>query len=109
VVGALSYVTAGYRLILASSGGLVQMILAATAAGGVIASIGEVPDWLIGRRRADRDAEQLRCGSIPLWVQLDSNREARVAIWILRRHGAEDVHLPAPCRLAPPRAAGEQA
>ncbi len=93
VIGALSYVAASFGLILASSAGLVPMILAGTTAGGAIASVGEVVKWLVGHKRADRYEEQLKCGGILLWVRLDDSREARSAIRILRGNGGEDIHL----------------
>ncbi len=101
VIGALSYVAASLGLILASSAGLVPMILAGTAAGGAIASVGEVVKWLVGHERADRYEEQLKCGGIVLWVRLDNSREARSAIRVLRSHRAGDVHLHAPRRSEP--------
>jgi hypothetical protein len=96
LIGALSYVAASFGLILASSAGLVPMILAGTAAGGAIATVGEVVKRLVGHQRADRYEEQLKCGGILLWVQLDDSRDARSAIRILRGRGGEDIHLHAP-------------
>ena len=75
-IGALTYVAASLGLILASSGGLVPMILAATAAGGTVASVGEALKWLVGHEHARVHEEQLKCGGLLLWVRLDAAREA---------------------------------
>jgi hypothetical protein len=99
-IGALTYVAASLGLILASSGGLVPMILAATAAGGTVASVGEALKWLVGHEHARAHEEQLKCGGLLLWVRLEAAGEAKRVVAILRRHGGSDVHLHRMQRLA---------
>ena len=93
MIGGLAYVAASFGLILASSGGLVPMILAATAAGGAVATVGEVLRWLVGHEHARTYEEQIKCGGLLLWVRVDNEREAERAVEILHRHTGGDVHL----------------
>jgi hypothetical protein len=93
LIGALTYVAASFGLILASSGGLVPMILAATAAGGAVASVGETLRWLVGHEHARAYEEQLKCGGLLLWVRTGDESAAQKAAGILRRHSGSDVHV----------------
>lgn len=93
LIGAFTYVAAAFGLILASSGGLASMLLAGTAAGGTVASAGEVLKWLVGRDHLRRHQEQLACGGLLLWVRVETNRERTTAIRLLRDAGGEDVHV----------------
>lgn len=93
LIGALTYVAASFGLILASSGGLAPMILAATAAGGTVASAGEALKWLVGHEHHRVYEEQLKCGGLLVWVRVDNDQEAKSAVEILRRHSGGDVHL----------------
>lgn len=93
LIGALAYVAASFGLILASSGGLAPMILAATAAGGGVASVGEALKWLVGYEHARTYEEQLKCGGLLIWVQVDDDRDAETAVEILRHNAGSDVHL----------------
>lgn len=93
LIGALSYVAASFGLILASSGGLVPMILAATGAGGTVASVGAALKWLVGHEHARDYEEQLKCGGLLLWIQLKNHGEAELAVEILRHHAGSDLHV----------------
>ena len=92
VVGALTFVAAAFGLMLASSGGLAAMIVAATAAGGTVASVGEVLKWLVGQDHSRHHEEQLARGGLLLWVRADTAEEADRAKAVLEREGGEDVH-----------------
>ncbi len=93
LIGALTFVAASFGLLLASSGGLAPMILAATAAGGAVATVGEALKWLVGHERARAYEEELKCGGLLLWVRVEDELDAKLAVETLRRHGAADVHL----------------
>lgn len=93
LIGALTYVAASFGLILASSGGLVPMLLAATAAGGAVASVGEALKWLVGHEHARTYEDQLKCGGLLLWVRVENDAEAKAAVDILRRQAGSDIHL----------------
>lgn len=92
LIGTFTYVAAAFGVILASSGGLVPMLLAATAAGGTVASVGEVLKWLVGHDHLVRHQEQLEHGGLLLWVRVEDDAEASKAMTILRREGGDDVH-----------------
>ncbi len=92
LIGALTYVAASFGLILASSSGLAPMIVAATAAGGAVASVGEALKWLAGHEHGRAYEEQLKWGGL-LWVRVDNDRDASMAVELLRRHAGSDVHL----------------
>lgn len=92
MIGALSYVAAAFGLILASSGGLATMILAATAAGGTVATVGETLKWLVGQDHAAIHQEQLECGGLLLWVRVETPEEHAKAMAVLVREGGVDAH-----------------
>lgn len=92
VIGALTFVAAAFGLMLASSGGLAAMIVAATAAGGTVASVGEVLKWLVGQDHSRLHEEQLARGGLLLWVRADTAEEANSVKAVLEREGGEDVH-----------------
>ena len=93
LIGALTFVAASFGLILASSGGLAPMILAATAAGGAVASVSEALKWVVGHEHARAYEEELKCGGLLLWVRVEDELDAKLALETLRKHGAADVHL----------------
>jgi hypothetical protein len=93
LIGALSFVAASFGLILASSGGLAPMILAATAAGSAVASVAEALKWLVGHEHARAYEEELKCGGLLLWVRVEDELDAKLAAETLKQHGAADVHL----------------
>jgi hypothetical protein len=93
LIGALTYVATGFGLILASSTGLAQMLIAATASGGAVASVGEALNWLVGHRHAHELMEQLKCGGLLIWVRVKSEAQAQTIISALKKYGGEDVHV----------------
>ncbi len=93
LIGALTYVATSFGIILASSGGLAQMLVAATAAGGAVASVGEALKWLVGRKHAQRFEEQLKCGGLLIWVRVATEARAATVGRILKEGGGEDVHV----------------
>ena len=69
------------------------MLIAATAAGGAVASVGEALKWLVGHGHARRFEEQLKCGGLLIWVRVDSEAQTQAIISMLRERGGDDVHL----------------
>jgi hypothetical protein len=68
------------------------MILAAAAAGGTVASVGQVLKWLTGKKHARLCQKQLELGGLLLWVVVETLAEEQRAIEVLRTVGGEDVH-----------------
>jgi len=93
LIGALTYVAASFGFILASSTGLAQMLIAATAAGGAVVSVGEALTWLVGHRHARRVEEQLNCGGLLIWVRVGSEAQTQAVIRMLKERGGNDVHM----------------
>ena len=94
-VGGLAYIgaigTAG--IIVASGGALAAAVIGAAMAGGAGGLIGASLARFIEERHAERVQEQLDHGGLLLWVRTaDPEHEGR-AITILKRSGAEDVHV----------------
>jgi hypothetical protein len=88
-IGALG--TAG--AIVASGGTVGAALIGAAMAGGAGGLIGSSLARFIENHHADRLQEQIDHGGLLLWVRTpDENHEAR-ACEILRRNGAEDVHV----------------
>ncbi len=95
VVGGLAYVGAlgTVGVIVASGGTVAAMLIGAAVAGGTSGLIGVMLARFIERHHANRIQEQLDHGGLLLWVRtVDAEHENR-ACTILRRHGAEDVHI----------------
>lgn len=95
VAGGLAYVGAlgTVGAIVASGGTIAAILIGAAIAGGTSGLIGVMLARFIERRHANRIQEQLDHGGLLLWVRtVDAEHENR-ACTILRRHGAEDVHV----------------
>lgn len=94
-IGALMFVGAvsAVGAVVASGGTLGAAITAAAAAGGGSGAVGAVLGKLIERRRARGLQAQLERGGLLLWVNLRDQAHERRAIEILKRYGAEDVHV----------------
>ncbi len=93
LIGALTYVATGFGLILASSTGLAEMLIAATAAGGAVATAGGALSWLVGHRHAHKLLEQLKCGGLLIWVRVANDSQAQAVVAALKAHGGDDVHV----------------
>jgi hypothetical protein len=94
-IGVLGYVGAvtAVGAVVASGGALAWVILAGAAAGGGGAALGTLLARALGRGRAKDIEAQIDKGGLLLWVRTCAeDREAR-AMEILRKHGADDVHL----------------
>lgn len=95
VVGTLFYVAAGVAAgaVLASGGTVLAAFVAQGLAGGAAASIGAVLAGMIGRHHAEHVRTQIEHGGLLLWVNARTPARERVAVDILRRHSAHDVHV----------------
>jgi hypothetical protein len=94
-IGTLGYVgaVAAVGAVVASGGALAWVLLAGAAAGGGGAALGGLLAKAFGRGRAKDIEAQINKGGLLLWVRTCSqDREAR-ATEILKKHGAEDVHV----------------
>lgn len=95
LAGGLLYVgavTAGGAIIL--SGGTIAVgIIAAALAGGTGGAIGALLGRYLDRRRDRGLQDQLAHGGILLWVHTRDPEHEAAATQILRRTGADDVHL----------------
>lgn len=83
---------------------LAAVVGAAVAGGGATAAVHAAGRWLSGRHD-DFLQEQIDRGGILLWVALRQPGQDQKAQEILRRHGAENIHvheLPVEVERAPP-------
>jgi hypothetical protein len=95
MIGGLAYIgaTVAAGAVVASGGALVATIVAAALAGGGGGLLGGWAARLLGRDRAETLRRQLDHGGLLLWVGLrDQTHEAR-AVDILKKSGADDVHV----------------
>jgi hypothetical protein len=95
VIGGLAYIGAmiGVGAAVASGGTLVAAIAAAALAGGGGGLIGGWATRFLGRDRAAEMQRQLDHGGLLLWVHLRDDAHEQRAVEILRRNGADDVHV----------------
>ncbi|HXG78082.1 MAG TPA: hypothetical protein VNJ31_01915 [Methyloceanibacter sp.] len=95
VIGAGVYVPAiaGSLAVAASGGTLLGAFAAAAIAGGAGGLIGAVLARKIGKEHAKYLDTHLSRGGLLLWVRTRGADRERLALEILRRHSAEDVHL----------------
>lgn len=95
IVGGLAYIgaVAAAGAVVASGGGLAAVIAAAAIAGGGGGLLGGWAAGFLGRDRAKQIQHQLDHGGLLLWVHVrDATQEER-AVDLLKRNGAEDVHV----------------
>jgi hypothetical protein len=95
VIGGLAYIGAvvGAGAAVASGGTLAAAVAAAALAGG---GGGLVGGWLarfLGQDHARLLQEQLDRGGLLLWVHVRDQAHEQRALEILKRNGAEDVHV----------------
>jgi hypothetical protein len=94
-IGALGYVGAAAAVgaVVASGGALAWVLFAGAAAGGGGAALGALLARALGRGRAKDIEAQIDKGGLLLWVRTcTEDRETR-ATAVLRKHGADDVHV----------------
>ena len=78
--------------ILTGGGALAAAIGAAAAGGGAAAAVNAIGRWISGSR-SEVLRDQVDQGGILLWVTVRDAEQERLAIEILRRCGATDVHV----------------
>jgi hypothetical protein len=95
VIGGLAYVgaTVAAGAVVASGGALAATIVAAAIAGGGCGLLGGWAARLLGRDRAEKLQRQLDHGGLLLWVTLRHAGHEGRALDILKRSGADDVHV----------------
>jgi hypothetical protein len=92
MAGVVAAFGAAGAVVVTGGGALAAVVGAAAVGGGVTAAAHAAGRWLNDRREKFLD-EQVERGGILLWVGLRHPGEDRQAMDILRRHGAEDVHV----------------
>lgn len=92
MAGVIAAFGAAGAVVVTGGGALAAVVGAAAVGGGVTAAAHAAGRWLSDRREQFLD-EQVERGGILLWVALRDAGEDRKATDILRRHGAEDVHV----------------
>jgi len=95
LAGGLGYLGAlgAAGMIVATGGAIAAAVLGAAVAGGTGGLIGTALSRFLGKQHATHLQEHLDRGGLLLWVRtIDAGHETR-ATEILKRHGAEDVHV----------------
>jgi hypothetical protein len=95
IIGGLAYIGAvgAAGAVVASGGTLAAVIAAAAIAGGGGGLLGGWAAGFLGRDRVKQIQNQLDHGGLLLWVHVrDATQEER-AVDVLKRNGAEDVHV----------------
>lgn len=94
-IGALGYVGAAAAVgaVVASGGALAWVLFAGAAAGGGGAALGALLARALGRGRAKDIEAQIDKGGLLLWVRTCSEDRETRATAVLRKHGADDVHV----------------
>ncbi len=95
LVGAPVYVAGAGVAALVATGGVALVPTIALVAGSGLAAgtVGLILARIFGRHHAERVQTQIAKGGLLLWVHMpDEKRDAEV-LKILRRNGADDVHL----------------
>jgi hypothetical protein len=95
IVGGLVYVgaIASIGAIVASGGTMAAALIGAVLAGGAGGALGTVLARLLSTHHAANLETQLQRGGLLLWVRTPDAEHEQRAIDILRKHGAEDVHV----------------
>ena len=94
-VGGLAYVGAvvSAGVVVASGGSILAALLAVTIAGGLGGLIGAALAKIIDKHHAHYLQLQLEKGGLVLWVTLSNPDQESRALEILKRLGADDVHV----------------
>lgn len=87
-VGAL----AGAGAVVASGGALGGALLAAALWGGAGGAVGLALARWLDHQRASRLSEQIEKGGLLLWVHVRDEEHEKMAMDVLTRNGADDVH-----------------
>lgn len=95
LIGAPLYVAAvtSAGLALAAGGPITAAIAAAAVGGGAAALAGAALAGLVDKRYAKSIEEQVEQGGIVVWVNLRNAKQEAEAVDILKKYGAEDVHV----------------
>ncbi len=95
LMGGLMYIgaTAAMAAVFATGGAAAAALAAGLAGGGAGGLIGSVFASIVGNNRAKAIEEQLEAGGLLLWVRTWTPEDEAKATDILKRHGAEDVHV----------------
>lgn len=95
LIGTLLFVgaTVATGAVVASGGALAAAIAAAALAGGTGGLIGSVLAKWVGHHHARYLHEQLERGGLLVWVRTSTPEDEHRSLEILRRHGADCVHL----------------
>lgn len=95
VIGAGIYLPAvvGSLAVVASGGTLLGAIAAAALAGGAGGLVGAALARFIGHEHAKHLDQHLERGGLLLWVRTRDREHADIALDVLRRHSADDIHL----------------
>jgi hypothetical protein len=95
IIGGLAYIGAmvATGAVVASGGSVAAVIAAAAIAGGGGGLLGGWAARFLGRDRAKHLQHQLDHGGLLLWVRVRDEAHERRALEILKRCGAEDVHV----------------
>lgn len=94
-VGGLAYVgaVASAGIVVASGGSILAVLLAVTIAGGLGGLIGAALAKIIDSHHAHYLQAQLEKGGLVLWVTLANPDQENRALGILKRLGADGVHI----------------
>ena len=95
IIGGLAYIGAmvATGAVVASGGSVAAVIAAAAIPGGGGGLLGGWAARFLGRDRAKHLQHQLDHGGLLLWVRVRDEAHERRALEILKRCGAEDVHV----------------
>jgi hypothetical protein len=94
-IGGLAYIgaVAAAGIVVASGGGLAAAIAGAALAGGGGGLLGSIAAKFIGEKHAESLQGQLDKGGLLLWVNTRDADDEKRALDILRKNGAQDVHI----------------
>jgi hypothetical protein len=94
LIGGLTYVgaTAAIGAVVISGGAFAATLIAAIVAGGASALLGSILARQVGRHHAEYLHSQIERGGLLLWVRAWEPADEPLAINILRKYGAGDIH-----------------
>ena len=94
LIGGLTYVgaTSAIGAIVMAGGTLAATLMAAMVAGGAGSLLGSILARLVGRHHAEHLHKQIEKGGLLLWVRAWEPADEPLAISILQKYGAYNVH-----------------
>jgi hypothetical protein len=92
MAGVIAAFGAAGAVVATGGSALIALVGAAVVGGGATAAVHAAGRWFGARREHFLD-EQVDSGGILLWVHLRAPGQEQEALNILRRHGAENVHV----------------